>query len=131
MSCPIPGHKDCPGYHPVIMEDEDWTWIQDTEHGFSITGKYLFFSSDRRLLVNIGKAEVGLHGFHRAKVSKNPVGEDVLCLYWENDSRKNELVERHNQTQNLAYRYWKTNKDTEAGNYSEQFLRKESQFRRD
>lgn len=130
MTCPIPGHKDCPGYHPMVQEHEDWTWIENlpSQKGLILRGKYLFFSTDRKLLVEIAKAEIGLHGFHYAKVSNNPWGEDVLCLYSEDDSRKTELADRYADKPNLRYRYWKSNADTEAGKYSEEFLKKEREF---
>lgn len=108
-----------------ITDDSEWTWLQlwDPPKKRQISGKYLFFSQSRELLIQIAKSEIRSHGFSDAKVSKNPPGhDDVLCLYWADDSRKVELAQRHGGSQNLRYRYWKSDADTEAGKYSEQFL---------
>ena len=88
-----------------------------------ITGKYLFFSPDQDLLIEIIEDEITNHGFSSAKVIQEPKGDDyVACLYWRDDSRKYELAERHKNTPNLKYRYWKSDADTRAGKYSKEFL---------
>jgi len=49
----------------------------------------------------------------------------VLCLYYSDDSRRGELATRVKtdySTFPVKYRYWKSDDDTRAGRYSEQFL---------
>lgn len=54
-----------------------------------ITGKYLFFSTDKELLKSVIEDEIYNHGFFQAKVIDEPKGEDyVACLYYIDSSRK-------------------------------------------
>ena len=100
------------------------------ERDYEITGKYLFFSTDRELLVNIAKNEISKGPFHRAKTQMpgaNDVipgtGDDyVLCLYYKDNSKKHELADKYQERENLKYRYWKSNEATRRGEYSEEFL---------
>jgi hypothetical protein len=67
------------------------------------------------------------HGFHHAKVNETLLEgqtEYVLCLYYADDSRKQELAERNKQEYNVKYRYWKSDSDTLKGKYSKEFLDK-------
>ena len=84
-----------------------------------ITGKYLFFSEDQQKLVDLAESEVANHGFFRAKISTTGNPDFVLCLYWMDDSRKNELAQRHSGT-GVKYRYWKSDAATRRGEYSQQ-----------
>lgn len=71
--------------------------------------------------------EIENHGFHHAKVNNNLLNgqtDYVLCLYFENDSRKNELSHRNKQEYGVKYRYWKSDSDTLKGKYSKEFLDK-------
>lgn len=89
----------------------------------SLEGKYLFFSDDQELLIRTIEDEILNHGFKDAKVIAEPRGKDyVACLYWHSPDRKHELAERHGNTPNLKYRYWKSNADTRAGKYSAQHM---------
>jgi hypothetical protein len=93
---------------------------------YQITGKYMFFSPDRELLVRIALDELESGAFHEAKVPMEGYdlgGEYVLCLYYADDSRKHELAEKYGDWANLKYRYWKTDEATLDGRYSEEFLR--------
>jgi hypothetical protein len=72
-------------------------------------------------LLELCRTEISQHGFEAAKVSQNPRNHDyVCCLYWHDDSRKQELFERYRNSENIRYRWWKSNADTQAGKYSEQ-----------
>lgn len=108
--------------------DGYWIWLRSDEKvPYGITGKYLFFSEDKNKLLDIATKEIENHGFHHAKVNKNLLDgqtEHVLCLYYENDSRKDELAERNKQEYGAKYRYWKSDLDTLKGKYSEEFLGK-------
>ncbi len=101
------------------MNSKVWTYYGDVSH--HTEGKFLFFARDPRVLVKIVRAEL-LKGFHVGKISTKPNnGDYVLCLYDTNDKRKNELFQRYGDQANVKYRWWKSNADTLAGKYSEEF----------
>jgi hypothetical protein len=106
--------------------DGHWEWFLSTEEPpYAITGKYLFFSTDRDLLVQIAVEELQSGQFHHAKIpmeGKNLSPEYVLCLYYEDDSRKQELAAKYRSREGLKYRYWKSDEATLRGAYSERFL---------
>jgi len=89
-----------------------------------ITGKYLFFHTNPDVLEKIVRDEIENNGFDVAKISaelgKQP--DYVLCLYSENDSRKDELAEKYQGKNGIEYKYWKSNEDTLKGKYSKQYL---------
>jgi len=112
--------SNCDGY---------WEWFDRSDiptAPYEITGKYLFFSLNRDLLVKIAINEIENGGFHHAKTHMAgvtpPSGEYVLCLYYKDDSRKHELAEKYRDRSELKYRYWKSEIETLAGKYSKQFL---------
>jgi hypothetical protein len=109
--------------------DGYWEWFNRSEipePPYPITGKYLFFSSNRELLIEIATDELENGGFHHAKTPMKSVtplsGEYVLCLYYKDDRRKHELAEKYRDKGGLKYRYWKSDNATLAGKYSKQFL---------
>jgi hypothetical protein len=108
--------------------DGYWIWLLSREKPtYGITGKYLFFSDDKNKLIEIAVNEIENHGFHHAKVNDKLLEgqtEYVLCLYYEDDSRKQELAERNKQEYEVKYRYWKSDFDTLTGKYSKEFLDK-------
>ncbi len=109
--------------------DDYWEWFVRSETApYEITGKYLFFSADRDLLVEIAIEELETGGFHQAKTHMTdvapPTGEYVLCLYYKDNSRRNELAAKYQNRPELKYRYWKSDEDTQAGRYSKEFLEK-------
>ena len=107
------------GYWILLLGEE--------KPNYEITGKYLFFSSDKDKLINIAINEIEKHGFHRAKVNTSLLKgqtEHVLCLYFEDDSRKYELAERNKREYGAKYRYWKSDEATLRGQYSKEFLEK-------
>ena len=112
--------SSCDGY---------WEWFDRSDiptAPYEITGKYLFFSLNRDLLIEIAINELEKGGFHHAKTHMAgvtpPSGEYVLCLYYQDDSRKHELAEKYRDSSELKYRYWKSEIETLAGKYSKQFL---------
>jgi hypothetical protein len=113
-----------------------WIWLLSEEKpSYAIIGKYLFFCEDKDKLIGIATNEIENHGFHRAKVNENLLEgqtEHVLCLYYKDDSRKQELAERNKQEYGVKYRYWKSDEATLKGQYSQEFLSKlpESKRRR-
>ena len=106
----------------------DWEWFLTTEDPpYEVTGKYLFFSTDRDLLIRIAIEELASGQFHQAKipvVGMNVSEEYVLCLYYLDDSKKRALAAKYRDQEGLAYRYWKSDATTLSGAYSEQFLSK-------
>ena len=103
-----------------------WDYIFDKDMGYhksvnvrEITGKYLFFSFDKKLLIDVAKREIDNNGFNVGKISIAAIDDSyVLCLYWEGPDRKYELANKYKAVSNLAYRYWKSNEDTHNGKYS-------------
>jgi len=109
--------------------DGYWIWLgSPVKPTYTITGKYLFFSENKERLIEIAKKEIENHGFHKAKVNDKLIGsgtEYVLCLYYKDDSRKQEMADRQRQEYpDVKYRYWKSDEDTIKGKYSQEFLQK-------
>jgi hypothetical protein len=119
--------EDMDEIHKAQEADQDnpyWEYYGDYPDGI-ITGKFLFFSEDRDLLIDILHAEIDIHGFFVGKVSKDQnngrIGDHVLCLYSTSNQRGRELSNRYKALDTVKYRWWKSNADTAAGKYSEQF----------
>jgi hypothetical protein len=108
--------------------DGYWIWLFSEEKpNYKITGKYLFFCEDKDKLIEIATNEIENHDFHEAKVNETLLEgqtEHVLCLYYEDDSRKHELADRNKQEYGVEYRYWKSDEATLKGQYSKEFLSK-------
>jgi hypothetical protein len=88
-------------------------------------GKYLFFSKNFDILEKIAIDELENNGFNSAKINgeENKKGSEfVLCIYYANDSRKDELTEKYRTQPEVRCGFWKSNKDTSNGKYSEKFL---------
>jgi hypothetical protein len=120
--------------HVISGCDGYWEWFDRSDVAtppYEITGKYLFFSPHRQLLVDIAIEELENGGFHHAKTNMegvdSPTGEYVLCLYYKDNSRKHELAQKYRDKSELKYRYWKSEGETLAGKYSKQFLNQLSQ----
>jgi hypothetical protein len=112
----------------IRIFDGYWIWLQSEEKTTcDITGKYLFFSENKDKLLDIGIKEIENHEFHHAKVNNSLLEgqtDYVLCLYYKDDSRKDELADRNKQEYGVKYRYWKSDLDTLKGKYSKEFLEK-------
>jgi len=92
--------------------------------GLGLTGKYLFFHANSELLEKIARDEIENNGFDMAKINTE-LGKHtdyILCLYSQNDSRKDELAEKYQAKNGIKYRYWKSDEDTLKGKYSKQYL---------
>lgn len=109
-----------------IEFDGYWIWLETEEQpNYEITGKYLFFSADKNKLIELAKNEIVSHSFHQAKVNESTIDrntEHVLCLYYKDDSRSDELATRNEQEYKVKFRYWKSDEDTQNGKYSKDFL---------
>jgi len=120
----INGTKEHKGI--IRVDGEYWHYYFNTSKTWpKITGKYLFFSESKAELEKIAIHELETGGFYRAKINtdRHKKGKDyVLCLYYEDGSRKYELAEKYKSNTKVKYRYWKSDADTIEGKYSEQFL---------
>ncbi len=91
---------------------------------FSGFGQYLFFNTNPDVLEKIAMDEIENNGFELAKISAElgKLPDYVLCLFYQNDSRKDELAEKYQGKNGTQYRYWKSSEDTLKGKYSKQYL---------
>ena len=132
---PLEWSQEIPARPPQIHHHQDGPWVAVIKQSAAalegeFNGKYLFFSSSPVDLMTIAHSELRSHGFERAKISLySGSGQDyVLCLYAHNDERKRELADRNRRiyveemSLESTYRYWKSNADTLAGRYSDQFV---------
>lgn len=114
----------------------DSYWIRfssEQKPDYEIKGKYLFFDENVDKLIEIANNEIEKHGFHQAKVNRHLLErqtDHVLCLYYKDDTRKDELAERNRQEYGVKYRYWKSDEATSNGQYSKEFLEKLSASKR-
>ena len=109
-----------------MLKDNDWCYFySDSKCDYKITGKYLFFSANVNKLIDIIWNEFMNYNFHHAKINlelRMNHKEYVLCLYYKDDSRADELYKRNEDEYNVKYRFWKSDEDTLAGRYSKKFL---------
>lgn len=110
-------------------KDDFWIWYVDEkalkDSPYQITGKYLFFSRDKEALEKIAIREIEESDFYIAKIptEEHRRGDEyVLCLYYKDDRKKHELARKYKDRDNIKYRYWKSDKATKQGQYSEKFL---------
>lgn len=92
----------------------------------NIKGKYLFFSPSYHYLIKIATQEIENYSFHVSKVSSPDIktgNEYVLCLYWSDDSRVEELKNRYADEHMLVFAGWKSDEDTFNKVYSDKFLK--------
>jgi len=105
-----------------------WIWFFSEEKcDYEIIGKYLFFCDDKNKLIKIAENEITNYHFHEAKVPeylKEGLKEYVLCLYYKDNSRNNELKKRNEEEYKVKFRNWKTDEATLKGQYSKEFLSK-------
>ena len=111
--------KNLKGYNYFMSEK-----FLKNPRGLGLTGKYLFFNTNPDELEKIAIDEIENNGFELAKIS-DKLGKFpnyVLDLYYQNDSRKDELAEKYQGKNGIEYKYWKSNEDTRKGKYSKQYL---------
>jgi len=122
---------DMPGWHCFASKkffksiyEKRKTNSTNNPDDLGITGKYLFFNSNPDILKKVAREEIANNGFDIAKIATELLGtqtEYVLCLYYKDDSRKDELAKKYQEKNGIKYRYWKSDEDTLKGNYSKQF----------
>lgn len=100
-----------------VTTQSRWEWFTlDEVPPYKIVGKYLFYG-DRDALVAIARDALANHGFHKAKIPRlgySGVPEYVLCLYYKDDSRKNEVAALYGNMPNVRFDRWKTDAETRA-----------------
>jgi hypothetical protein len=110
----------------ITYSDGYWFWGEsDIKYNYKIIGKYLFFSDNSDKLLKIMFDEIEKYNFPLAKINHKLTGdhkEYVLCLYYKNELRDNELINRNNSKYHVKYRSWKSNNDTYNGVYSRKFI---------
>ena len=103
-------NHDCPQEKFDILKLE----IEKEFHGN--IGKYLFFSTDREALKELGKKILTENDLHHGKVSarlRDGYTEYVLCVY---DAGPNLLKEMEQyESKEFKYRYWKSDEQTLKG----------------
>ena len=100
-----------------------WIWFRNTKiSDKGITGKYLFFSNNRRRLIHLARRILKEKSLPSAKINiKNEGKGFVLCVYDTRPKLKDKLKE-YADFKEIHYRYWKSDKDTIEGRYSNEFL---------
>jgi hypothetical protein len=95
-----------------------WDFYRKKLFGEKIEGKYLFFSTDRKLLESIIDDEFKDGECWQAKISREPRDtEYVLCLYFEDRSMNAHLQFKYLGREDVKYRGWKTNEATRRESY--------------
>ena len=92
---------------------------------FAGFGQYLFFHTNPDGLEKIARDEIENNGFDIAKIRAELSGkftDYVMCLFYQDDSRKNELRGKHQGKNGIQFRGWKSDEDTRKGKYSKQYL---------
>lgn len=107
--------------------DGIWLRIYNGDGMRGITGKYLFFSDDKELLLENAKEIMQTFSLTDAKInfyekSKHDDGfGHVLCIY-DTEPRFKLRMAQYGHVPLLNYRGWKFDADTLAGKYSKKFL---------
>ena len=97
----------------------------------SEVGKYLFFSDEKKLLIDLAKNILEKYDLFNAKVPSYDTPRQsekggfgfVLCVYDTSPKLKHEL-KQYGNNKTIHYRYWKSDKATLEGKYSKQFTAK-------
>jgi len=91
-------------------KDETWEWIEKKgSQRVPFYGKYLLFSSNRSLLIDIAQQEISKHNFTCATVLLDPdvkIGEYMLCIYDSDNQRERELAMRYAKREGIRYIGW-------------------------
>lgn len=111
----------------------NWTFYYNEEsnlHPIDTIGKYLFFGSSKELLLSLGQEIMRRFDLPMMKIPESDIPNDspgfeyVLAIYDSSDRYKYQIkgwLGRDDRYESINYRYFKTNKATEMGNYSHQF----------
>ena len=101
----------------------------EREKSDSKIGKYLFFSDEKKLLIDLAKKILEKYDLFTAKVpiTNTPKAGDkgfgfVLCVYDTSPKLKDELKQYGDEGMTIHYRYWKSDKATLEGKYSKEYL---------
>ena len=99
----------------IKCKDEGyWIYLRNPDvEEKGVTGKYLFFSQDRELLLRLGITLLETYKLPAAKMpnKENQTGKDcVLCVY-DYTPRYKGLFKLYD-TPEIKYRYWKSDEQT-------------------
>ncbi len=89
--------------------------MEKPNHG--TIGKYLFFSDDKKELIELGKTLLDKHDLYIAKVPLSnkpqsiPGKGFVLCIYDSTPKLEHEFAQYAND-EKIIYEYWKSDADT-------------------
>jgi hypothetical protein len=117
----------------TIYRDACWIRIynkKSQQYLPNILGKYLFFSDNKKELITLAKKLLIQYKLYTAKVPSSNIANKsngfgfVMCLYDTSDSLKYDL--KQFETITISYRYFKSDEDTKAKKYSEQYLKNKS-----
>ena len=106
-----------------------WVWVknnQSDQNRNEIKGKYLFFSDDKEKLIELSKFILKKYNLLVAKTPSSDIANDskgfgfVLCVYDTINRYCKEL--KNLETNDISFRYWKSDDATRAGKYSKQFI---------
>lgn len=115
-----------------------WTYFYNVKSSIptnKVTGKYLFFYSNKKLLISLGKILMKKFDLPLMKVptsntpNDSPGFEFVLAVYDTSNHQMhdiNRFLWDNEEYANINYRYFKTNKATQEGSYSEEFKRSQA-----
>jgi len=106
------------GYEGLFIKPLDETELK------AIKGKHLFFSTERKKLIELAKdfLEKEISKFIKISTQDGNIGKDyVLCVYTRDNSLRDFLIKEFEKIKEVKYKGWKADKDTEKGKYSLQF----------
>ncbi len=111
------------------INTDHWIYLLNESSAISkkeIIGKYLFFSDNKKELINLAKSILKKYNLPSAKVPLSNVRTKskgfgfVLCVYSNNNNLKSELIQF--KTNTISYRHFKTDEDTRNGVYSNIYI---------
>lgn len=116
--------KEKKTYHWHWLEQEELYQIKD------IQGKYLFYCSKQKPLLQVARLEIKEHHFPLAKVvtKENKILDDyVLCLYDFCEKKDEDMLKRFKnylETHGVRYERWKSEEETRNNQYEPEFYEK-------
>jgi DNA helicase-2/ATP-dependent DNA helicase PcrA len=109
-----------------IIDGFEWLFAKplDETELKAIQGKHLFFSAERKKLVELAKdfLKKEISKFTKVSTIDGNIGKDyVLCVYTIDNSLKDSLIREFEKDKEIECKGWKADSDTEKGKYSLQF----------
>lgn len=97
-----------------IVRKEEWIWIINRLSTFDeskTTGKYQFFSENRKELIDLAIQILTRYNLRTAKVPNDgyKIGKDWVLIIYDGSPR---FDLKEYETETIKYRYWKSDKGT-------------------